>query len=135
MVFSYELDETAIHEKSAMACSSGENSKLELDLSNSNDATDLHSAEQRQLLRRTNSPPGEYKRMHRVVFTGGPCAGKTTGINKIKSFFENIGWKVLVVPETAYTILSSGIYFGELNEQSKLISLVFDKIYINYRYL
>lgn len=35
------------------------------------------------------------KRIHRVVLTGGPCAGKTTGINKIKNFFENIGWKVV----------------------------------------
>ena len=35
------------------------------------------------------------KRIHRVVLTGGPCAGKTTSINRIKTFFENIGWKVL----------------------------------------
>ena len=60
----------------------------------------------------------ELKRMHRVVFTGGPCAGKTTSINKIKSFFETIGWKVLVVPETATTLLSSGVYFYELTPES-----------------
>jgi hypothetical protein len=40
-------------------------------------------------------------------------------MNKIKNFFENIGWKVLVVPETAYTLLSSGVYFYELNDESK----------------
>ncbi len=28
------------------------------------------------------------------MLTGGPCAGKTTSINRIKNFFENIGWKV-----------------------------------------
>lgn len=38
----------------------------------------------------------DQKRMHRVVFTGGPCAGKTTAINRIKNFFENIGWKVRI---------------------------------------
>ena len=32
--------------------------------------------------------------MHRVVFTGGPCAGKTTSIMRIRNFFENIKWKV-----------------------------------------
>ena len=60
----------------------------------------------------------DQKRVHRVVFTGGPCAGKTTSMNKIKNFFENIGWKVLIVPETAYTLLSSGIYFYEFNQDS-----------------
>lgn len=37
---------------------------------------------------------GDFKRIHRVVLTGGPCAGKTTSINRIKNFFINIGWKV-----------------------------------------
>lgn len=64
----------------------------------------------------------EEKRIHRVVFTGGPCAGKTTSINRLRNFFENIGWKVLSVPETATTILSSGIYFSELNEDGNLLA-------------
>lgn len=59
-------------------------------------------------------------RQHRVVFTGGPCAGKTTSINRIKNFFENIGWKVFCVPETATVLLSSGIYFYELTPESKM---------------
>lgn len=46
------------------------------------------------LAKRAASPLQEQKRLHRVVFTGGPCAGKTTAINRIKNFFENIGWKV-----------------------------------------
>ncbi|CAF1150428.1 unnamed protein product, partial [Brachionus calyciflorus] len=57
------------------------------------------------------------KRIHRVVLTGGPCAGKTTSINKIKNFFENIGWKVFCVPETATILLSSGILFSDLGEE------------------
>lgn len=61
----------------------------------------------------------EAKRTHRVVFTGGPCAGKTTAINRLKSFFENIGWKVFCIPETATFLLSSGILFYELNDESK----------------
>lgn len=54
------------------------------------------------------------KRIHRVVLTGGPCAGKTTSINRIKSFFENIGWKAFCVPETASLLIGSGIHFYEL---------------------
>ena len=58
------------------------------------------------------------KIIHRVVLTGGPCAGKTTSINRVKSFFENIGWKVFCVPETATMLLSAGIYFYELEKHS-----------------
>lgn len=70
---------------------------------------------------RASSPTDETRRIHRVVFTGGPCAGKTTSINRIKSFFENIGWKVLCVPETATVLLSSGVYFCDLNDDSKML--------------
>lgn len=82
------------------------------------------------------------KRLHRIVLTGGPCAGKTTSINRIRNFFENIGWKVknrksvnyvfnmkpifllneyfkaFCVPETASTLLSSGILFYDLGEHT-----------------
>jgi len=51
-----------------------------------------------------------------VVFTGGPCAGKTTSINRIRNFFVNIGWKVFCVPETATFLLSSGTLFGDLDD-------------------
>lgn len=54
------------------------------------------------------------KRIHRIVLTGGPCAGKTTSIQRIRSFFENIGWKAFCVPETATLLLGSGIQFYEL---------------------
>ena len=49
------------------------------------------------IAKRAASPLQDQKRLHRVVFTGGPCAGKTTAINRIKNFFENIGWKVKCV--------------------------------------
>lgn len=61
------------------------------------------------------------KRMHRVVLTGGPCAGKTTSINRIKNFFDNIGWKVLCVPETATILLGSGVFFYDLNDEAKML--------------
>ena len=43
--------------------------------------------------------------MKRVVLTGGPCAGKTTTLNKLRCEF---GDRIVVVPETATILLSSG---------------------------
>ncbi|TMW44673.1 hypothetical protein DOY81_010247 [Sarcophaga bullata] len=34
------------------------------------------------------------KRVYRIVLTGGPCGGKTTGQSRLCTFFENLGWKV-----------------------------------------
>ena len=33
------------------------------------------------------------------------------------TFFENLGWKVFRVPETATVLMSGGIAFGELNSE------------------
>ena len=33
------------------------------------------------------------------------------------TFFENLGWKVYRVPETATVLMSGGISFGELNDE------------------
>ena len=54
----------------------------------------------------------------RLVLTGGPCGGKTTGQSRLATFFENIGWKVYRVPETATVLLSGGINFAELSEKA-----------------
>ncbi|MFQ6040645.1 MAG: ATP-binding protein [Candidatus Poribacteria bacterium] len=43
--------------------------------------------------------------MKRIVLTGGPCAGKTTTLNKLRYEF---GARIVVVPETATMLLSSG---------------------------
>lgn len=40
----------------------------------------------------------------RVCLTGGPCAGKTTALSTIRLRLEQIGYRVLLVPEAA-TIL------------------------------
>ncbi|GBP65130.1 TRPL translocation defect protein 14 [Eumeta japonica] len=46
------------------------------------------------------------KIVYRLVLTGGPCGGKTTGQSRLSTFFENLGWKVFRVPETATVLLS-----------------------------
>ncbi|KAG7202042.1 hypothetical protein KM043_004725 [Ampulex compressa] len=59
----------------------------------------------------------EQKRVYKVVLTGGPCGGKTTGQTRLCTFFENMGWKVFRVPETATVLLSGGIKFSDLNAE------------------
>lgn len=44
----------------------------------------------------------------RIVLTGGPCAGKTTALNRIIDHFSTLGYKVLTVPEVPTMITSAG---------------------------
>ena len=43
----------------------------------------------------------------RIVLTGGPCGGKTTALPHISRHLQNLGYHVMMVPESA-TILISG---------------------------
>ena len=60
----------------------------------------------------------EKKKLWKLVLTGGPCGGKTTGQTRLATFFENLGWKVYRVPETANLLLSGGINFADLTPEA-----------------
>ncbi|XP_065557973.1 TRPL translocation defect protein 14-like isoform X2 [Artemia franciscana] len=60
------------------------------------------------------------KNVYKLVLTGGPCGGKTTGQTRLCTFFENLGWKVYRVPETATILLSGGIKFADLTNEVQL---------------
>lgn len=60
------------------------------------------------------------KKVYKVVLTGGPCGGKTTGQARLCTFFENLGWKVFRVPEAANVLLGGGIKFSDLSEEQAL---------------
>ena len=50
----------------------------------------------------------------KIVLTGGPCAGKTKTIAKIKEDLENLGYHVLLLNECATEIINLGIRpFGD----------------------
>ena len=53
----------------------------------------------------------EDKKMNitKIVITGGPCAGKTTGMSWIQNAFTERGYTVLFVPETATELISGGV--------------------------
>lgn len=45
----------------------------------------------------------------KIVITGGPCGGKTTGMSWIQREFTEKGYKVLFVPETATELILGGL--------------------------
>lgn len=45
----------------------------------------------------------------KIVITGGPSAGKTTGLSWIQNAFTKLGYTVLFVPETATELISGGV--------------------------
>lgn len=59
-------------------------------------------------------------KLYKLVLTGGPCGGKSTGQARLSTFFENLGWKVFRVPETASVLLSGGIKFSDLNDDEAI---------------
>lgn len=48
-------------------------------------------------------------KVYRVVLSGGPCGGKTTGQARLCTFFESIGWKVYRVPEVSSILAGGGV--------------------------
>ena len=51
---------------------------------------------------------------YEFVITGGPCAGKTTGLSTLHETLTEKGYKVIIVAETATEVILSGINFEEL---------------------
>ena len=45
----------------------------------------------------------------KIVLTGGPGAGKTTGLSWIQNAFTDLGYTVLFVPETATELITGGV--------------------------
>lgn len=49
------------------------------------------------------------KEIWSLVITGGPCSGKTTALSTIEQELSSRGYYVLVIPETATELISTGI--------------------------
>lgn len=45
----------------------------------------------------------------KIVITGGPCGGKTTALSRIQRDLSHLGYTVLIVPETATSLISGGV--------------------------
>ncbi len=55
------------------------------------------------------------KEVAKIVLTGGPCAGKTTALSHIQTKFTEMGYHVIIVPETASELILGGITPWGLN--------------------
>ena len=51
------------------------------------------------------------KKIFKIVLTGGPCSGKTSSRDYLKKYYEDRGWVVYVVPETATILFESGVTY------------------------
>ncbi|MDD6603725.1 MAG: AAA family ATPase [Eubacteriales bacterium] len=45
----------------------------------------------------------------KIVFTGAPCSGKTTCLQRVAKHYESMGQNVIVCPETATVLINEGI--------------------------
>ncbi|XP_014674201.1 PREDICTED: uncharacterized protein LOC106814397 [Priapulus caudatus] len=66
------------------------------------------------------SPKKIQHKVYKIVLTGGPCGGKTTGQVRLSNFFENLGWKVYRAPETAFVLMSGGVKWTDLDENQAI---------------
>ncbi|MBR1453317.1 MAG: AAA family ATPase [Lachnospiraceae bacterium] len=71
-----------------------------------------------------------------IVLTGGPCAGKSTGLAIIKERLENLGYKVVIMSEMATEVINSGINPDKFGKEFQRIILNMqlnrDKVYSAY---
>ncbi|MBE5821480.1 MAG: hypothetical protein E7311_02690 [Clostridiales bacterium] len=63
--------------------------------------------------------------MKKIVFTGGPSAGKSKIIQKLKEYLERLGYQVFIISETSTEIINAGFKWWdnsiETNIYQKLI--------------
>jgi predicted ATPase len=63
----------------------------------------------------------------RIVYTGGPCAGKTTALSRTFDYFSKAGFRVVIVPEAATLLINAGLpphQFTEYLFQDTVLNLV-----------
>lgn len=59
--------------------------------------------------------------IHRIVITGGPCAGKSTALARLTDRFESLGYKVFCVPEAATLLISGGFRLVDTQPENTVL--------------
>ena len=54
-----------------------------------------------------------YRSLTKITLTGGPCAGKTSGLARISRELADKGFEVIIIPEAATAIKNAGVKIGE----------------------
>ena len=66
--------------------------------------------------------------VEKIVITGGPCAGKSTAMSRISKELTQLGYKVLIIAESATELISSGLTPVDFKEfQTYLTKYQLDK--------
>ena len=55
-----------------------------------------------------------------IVLTGGPCAGKTTALERLAGFLRERSFRVFTVPEAATMLFGNGVSFADLSSEDKV---------------
>jgi len=55
------------------------------------------------------------KKITSIVFTGGPCAGKSKSIIELKNNLSKYGYRVIIIPEIATEIRANG-FLGNIDK-------------------
>ncbi|MFQ6752276.1 MAG: AAA family ATPase [Clostridia bacterium] len=68
---------------------------------------------------------------HKIVITGGPCGGKTTGLSYIEQGLTKYGYKVIFLNESATEIINSNLNYTAYNDnylfEKNIIKLQLEK--------
>jgi len=64
--------------------------------------------------------------IRRIVLTGGPCAGKTTCMARLKHFLSSRGFRVYVAPEAATMLFSAGVSFSDIATEEGQIAMQYN---------
>lgn len=65
---------------------------------------DSNALDSRKALKESKHP------ITRICLTGGPCAGKTTALATLSVVLQQMGFKVLLVPEAATLLMKGGAF-------------------------
>ena len=60
--------------------------------------------------------------IYKIAITGGPCAGKTSAIERVREHFSDKGFRVFTVPEVPTMVVLSGgmILMAKFNAQERM---------------
>lgn len=71
-----------------------------------------------------------YRVVKRIVLTGGPCAGKSSSLELIKNYLNDLGYIIFIIQESATELINSGVKpFGD----NAISMLEFQEIILKYQ--
>jgi CYTH domain-containing protein/thymidylate kinase len=73
--------------------------------------------------------------IHIIAITGGPCAGKTTGLVLLEQMLKDRGYKVIVSPESATKLIMAGFCPWEVDRTLFQKQLILDTVMQEERFI